>query len=147
MGKSKNIQPAEKFIVTCPRCMKEIISPRGELNKRIKDNAQKIQSYTERINEINKQLKVGSQEERIELGKLKGKLTQELMKLNKESEQYKLQRQILAEHEAVSAYQLLKEVIVEKYGNDAYISCMDCVMRKMEKKIVSYDEMKVIEII
>lgn len=147
MGKSKNIQPAEKFIVTCPRCMKEIISPRGELNKKIKDNAQKIQSCTEQINEINKQLKVGNQEERIELGKLKGKLTQDLMKLNKESEQYKLQRQILAEHETVSAYQLLKEVILERYGDEEYINCMNCVMRKMERKVASYNEMEVIEIL
>ena len=147
MGKSKNIQPAEKFIVTCPNCMKEIISPRGELNKRIKDNAQKIQNCTEKINEINKQLKIGTQEERIELGKVKGTLTQELMKLNKESEQYKLKRQILAEHETASAYQILKEVIIERYGDEEFIKCMDYVMKKMEKKIASYDGMKIIEII
>ena len=74
------------------------------------------------------------EQERIELGKKKCTVCQEFEMLNKVSSEYKRKRQVLAEHESVSAYQTLKQVIVEKYGDKAYIDCMDEVMKKLQQQ-------------
>ena len=127
----------EEILITCPCCGEEIISPRGELNKLIKLNADKIKKCVDEIKIINDKYKSSSlsQEEKIELGKRKCKLCQELELLNKVSSEYKRRRQVLAEHETVSAYQTLKQVLLERYGDKEYL---DCIQKK--KKRVQVDE-------
>ena len=124
----------EEILITCPCCGEEIISPRGELNKLIKLNADKIKKSVDEIKIINDKYKSSSlsQEERIELGKRKCKLCQELELLNKVSSEYKRRRQILAEHETVSAYQTLKQVLLERYGDKEYLDCIQEVMKRVQ---------------
>ena len=124
----------EEILITCPCCGEEIISPRGELNKLIKLNADKIKKSVDEIKIINDKYKSSSlsQEERIELGKRKCKLCQELELLNKVSSEYKRRRQVLAEHETVSAYQTLKQVLLERYGNKEYLDCIQEVMKRVQ---------------
>lgn len=124
----------EEILITCPCCGEEIISPRGELNKLIKLNADKIKKSVDEIKIINDKYKSSSlsQEERIELGKRKCKLCQELELLNKVSSEYKRRRQVLAEHETVSAYQTLKQVLLERYGDKEYLDCIQEVMKRVQ---------------
>lgn len=124
----------EEILITCPCCGEEIISPRGELNKLIKLNADKIKKCVDEIKIINDKYKSSSlsQEERIELGKRKCKLCQELELLNKVSSEYKRRRQVLAEHETVSAYQTLKQVLLERYGDKEYLDCIQEVMKRVQ---------------
>ena len=130
------ITKVNEIIITCPCCGEEIISPRGELSKLIKMNAEKIQKCRDEIIEINEKYKSHtlSEQERIELGKKKCTVCQEFEMLNKVSSEYKRKRQVLAEHESVSAYQTLKQVIVEKYGDKAYIDCMNEVMKRLQQQ-------------
>lgn len=125
---------AEEILITCPCCGEEIISPRGELNKLIKLNADKIKKCVDEIKIINDKYKSSSlsQEEKIELGKRKCKLCQELELLNKVSSEYKRRRQVLAEHETVSAYQTLKQVLLERYGDKEYLDCIQEVMKRVQ---------------
>lgn len=124
----------EEILITCPCCGEEIISPRGELNKLIKLNADKIKKCVDEIKIINDKYKSSSlsQEEKIELGKRKCKLCQELELLNKVSSEYKRRRQVLAEHETVSAYQTLKQVLLERYGDKEYLDCIQEVMKRVQ---------------
>lgn len=124
----------EEILITCPCCGEEIISPRGELNKLIKLNADKIKKCVDEIKMINDKYKSSSlsQEEKIELGKRKCKLCQELELLNKVSSEYKRRRQVLAEHETVSAYQTLKQVLLERYGDKEYLDCIQEVMKRVQ---------------
>lgn len=124
----------EEILITCPCCGEEIISPRGELNKLIKLNADKIKKCVDEIKIINDKYKSSSlsQEERIELGKRKCKLCQEFELLNKVSSEYKRRRQVLAEHETVSAYQTLKQVLLERYGDKEYLDCIQEVMKRVQ---------------
>lgn len=124
----------EEILITCPCCGEEIISPRGELNKLIKLNADKIKKCVDEIKIINDKYKSSSlsQEEKIELGKRKCKLCQELELLNKVSSEYKRRRQVLAEHETVSAYQTLKQVLLERYGDKEYLDCIQEVMKRIQ---------------
>ena len=124
----------EEILITCPCCGEEIISPRGELNKLIKLNADKIKKCVDEIKIINDKYKSSSlsQEEKIELGKRKCKLCQELELLNKVSSEYKRRRQVLAEHETVSAYQTLKQVLLERYGDKEYLACIQEVMKRVQ---------------
>lgn len=124
----------EEILITCPCCGEEIISPRGELNKLIKLNADKIKKSVDEIKIINDKYKSSSlsQEERIELGKRKCKLCQEFELLNKVSSEYKRRRQVLAEHETVSAYQTLKQVLLERYGDKEYLDCIQEVMKRVQ---------------
>lgn len=124
----------EEILITCPCCGEEIISPRGELNKLIKLNADKIKKSVDEIKIINDKYKSSSlsQEEKIELGKRKCKLCQELELLNKVSSEYKRRRQVLAEHETVSAYQTLKQVLLERYGDKEYLDCIQEVMKRVQ---------------
>lgn len=124
----------EEILITCPCCGEEIISPRGELNKLIKLNADKIKKCVDEIKIINDKYKSSSlsQEEKIELGKRKCKLCQEFELLNKVSSEYKRRRQVLAEHETVSAYQTLKQVLLERYGDKEYLDCIQEVMKRVQ---------------
>ena len=124
----------EEILITCPCCGEEIISPRGELDKLIRLNADKIKKCVDEIKIINDKYKSSSlsQEERIELGKRKCKLCQEFELLNKVSSEYKRRRQVLAEHETVSAYQTLKQVLLERYGNKEYLDCIQEVMKRVQ---------------
>lgn len=124
----------EEILITCPCCGEEIISPRGELNKLIKLNADKIKKCVDEIKIINDKYKSSSlsQEEKIELGKGKCKLCQEFELLNKVSSEYKRRRQVLAEHETVSAYQTLKQVLLERYGDKEYLDCIQEVMKRVQ---------------
>lgn len=124
----------EEILITCPCCGEEIISPRGELNKLIKLNADKIKKCVDEIKIINDKYKSSSlsQEEKIELGKRKCKLCQELELLNKVSSEYKRRRQVVAEHETVSAYQTLKQVLLERYGDKEYLDCIQEVMKRVQ---------------
>lgn len=124
----------EEILITCPCCGEEIISPRGELNKLIKLNADKIKKCVDEIKIINDKYKSSSlsQEEKIELGKRKCKLCQELELLNKVSSEYKRRRRVLAEHETVSAYQTLKQVLLERYGDKEYLDCIQEVMKRVQ---------------
>lgn len=124
----------EEILIICPCCGEEIISPRGELNKLIKLNADKIKKCVDEIKIINDKYKSSSlsQEEKIELGKRKCKLCQELELLNKVSSEYKRRRQVLAEHETVSAYQTLKQVLLERYGDKEYLDCIQEVMKRVQ---------------
>lgn len=124
----------EEILITCPCCGEEIISPRGELDKLIRLNADKIKKCVDEIKIINDKYKSSSlsQEERIELGKKKCKLCQEFELLNKVSSEYKRRRQVLAEHETVSAYQTLKQVLLERYGDKEYLDCIQEVMKRVQ---------------
>ena len=124
----------EEILITCPCCGEEIISPRGELDKLIRLNADKIKKCVDEIKIINDKYKSSSlsQEERIELGKRKCKLCQEFELLNKVSSEYKRRRQVLAEHETVSAYQTLKQVLLERYGDKEYLDCIQEVMKRVQ---------------
>lgn len=124
----------EEILITCPCCGEEIISPRGELDKLIRLNADKIKKCVDEIKIINDKYKSLSlsQEERIELGKRKCKLCQEFELLNKVSSEYKRRRQVLAEHETVSAYQTLKQVLLERYGDKEYLDCIQEVMKRVQ---------------
>ena len=124
----------EEILITCPCCGEEIISPRGELDKLIRLNADKIKKCADEIKIINDKYKSSSlsQEERIELGKRKCKLCQEFELLNKVSSEYKRRRQVLAEHETVSAYQTLKQVLLERYGDKEYLDCIQEVMKRVQ---------------
>ena len=73
-------------------------------------------------------------------------IVNKLVPLNEKSNIYKKKRQILAEHETVSAYNILKEVIVERYGDRAYIECMQEVAKRAETHILDNDT-KIIDII
>lgn len=123
-----------EILITCPCCGEEIISPRGELDKLIRLNADKIKKCVDEIKIINDKYKSSSlsQEERIELGKRKCKLCQEFELLNKVSSEYKRRRQVLAEHETVSAYQTLKQVLLERYGDKEYLDCIQEVMKRVQ---------------
>lgn len=124
----------EEILITCPCCGEEIISPRGELDKLIRLNADKIKKCVDEIKIINDKYKSSSlsQEEKIELGKRKCKLCQEFELLNKVSSEYKRRRQVLAEHETVSAYQTLKQVLLERYGDKEYLDCIQEVMKRVQ---------------
>ena len=123
-----------EILITCPCCGEEIISPRGELDKLIRLNADKIKKCVDEMKIINDKYKSSSlsQEERIELGKRKCKLCQEFELLNKVSSEYKRRRQVLAEHETVSAYQTLKQVLLERYGDKEYLDCIQEVMKRVQ---------------
>lgn len=140
------LQDISLFKITCPCCLQEIISPRGELQKLISDNANQIQIYKDELTKIKEMMKTASPKQQEMLMNKREVIVNKLVPLNEKSNIYKKKRQILAEHETVSAYNILKEVIVERYGDRAYIECMQEVAKRAETHILDNDT-KIIEII
>lgn len=140
------LQDISLFKITCPCCLQEIISPRGELQKLISDNANQIQIYKDELTKIKEMMKTASPKQQEMLMNKREVIVNKLVPLNEKSNIYKKQRQILAEHETVSAYNILKEVIVERYGDRAYIECMQEVAKRAETHILDNDT-KIIDII
>ena len=140
------LQDIGLFKITCPCCLQEIISPRGELQKLISDNANQIQIYKDELTKIKEMMKTASPKQQEMLMNKREVIVNKLVPLNEKSNIYKKKRQILAEHETVSAYNILKEVIVERYGDRAYIECMQEVAKRAETHILDNDT-KIIDII
>lgn len=140
------LQDISLFKITCPCCLQEIISPRGELQKLISDNANQIQIYKDELTKIKEMMKTASPKQQEMLMNKREVIVNKLVPLNEKSNIYKKKRQILAEHETVSAYNILKEVIVERYGDRAYIECMQEVAKRAETHILDNDT-KIIDII
>ena len=140
------LQDIGLFKITCPCCLQEIISPRGELQKLISDNANQIQIYKDELTKIKEMMKTASPKQQEMLMNKREVIVNKLVPLNEKSNMYKKKRQILAEHETVSAYNILKEVIVERYGDRAYIECMQEVAKRAETHILDNDT-KIIDII
>lgn len=140
------LQDISLFKITCPCCLQEIISPRGELQKLISDNANQIQIYKDELTKIKEMMKTASPKQQEMLMNKREVIVNKLVPLNEKSNIYKKKRQILAEHETVSAYNILKEVIVERYGDRAYIECMQEVAKRAETHILDNDT-KIINII
>lgn len=140
------LQDISLFKITCPCCLQEIISPRGELQKLISDNANQIQIYKDELTKIKEMMKTASPKQQEMLMNKREVIVNKLVPLNEKSYIYKKKRQILAEHETVSAYNILKEVIVERYGDRAYIECMQEVAKRAETHILDNDT-KIIDII
>lgn len=146
MEENDKVVMAKKFIVTCPCCKNEIVSPRGEVAKMISDNARKINACKEKITKINEKIKNTTLAGAVDLRKNRKKLVEELQELNAQSNIYKRKRQVLSEHESISAYYMLKKVIVEKYGERVFIDCMNEVMKRVDCEQEDTD-MKVIKIV
>ena len=140
------LQDIGLFKITCPCCLQEIISPRGELQKLISDNANQIQIYKDELTKIKEMMKTASPKQQEMLMNKREVIVNKLVPLNEKSNIYKKKRQILAEHETVSAYNILKEVIVKRYGDRAYIECMQEVAKRAETHILDNDT-KIIDII
>lgn len=140
------LQDISLFKITCPCCLQEIISPRGELQKLISDNANQIQIYKDELTKIKEMMKTASPKQQEILMNKRETIVNKLVPLNEKSNIYKKKRQILAEHETVSAYNILKEVIIEKYGDRAYIECMQEVAKRAGAHILD-NNTKIIDII
>lgn len=143
----KEIRNAEYIKIYCPCCGEEIVSPRGELNKQIAANAEKIRECLQELTAIKNALKDTkiSKQDKENLLEKKEKISAKFRELNEISSQFKKKRSALAEHEQSSAYFALKKVIVDKYGNQGYIDCMNEVMKIVQPKEVGGD-IKIIEI-
>lgn len=126
------ISQVNKYKITCPCCLQEIISPRGELQKLLSKNAGQIQIYKDELTKINKEIKNAPEKTQEVLKTKKETIARQIQRLNEQSNIYKKKRQILSQHETVSAYFMLKKVLIEKYGEEAYIECMKEVMNRVE---------------
>lgn len=140
---NKTIQSPQNVKIFCPCCGNEIISPRGELDTLITENAEKVREVSKKLLEVKEKIQTTHN---IELLLEKQKLIEEQKKLNETAHKYKQKRANLSGYETMSAYTVMKKLILEKYGDKEYVDFMNEVMRRTQPQ-TDDDSLKIISIL
>lgn len=136
----KGIKKVDNVKLFCPHCQNEIISPRLELDDKIRTLQAKLRVLTDSLTQykqLDNQTKQKMLEKRNEWLQNRENLLEELRKL-------KEKRNTLSKQEEYEVYFALKKAIVSLYGNQAYVDCMNLAMNMIEAK--QTDELKKIEV-
>lgn len=143
---NKTIKSPKDVKIFCPCCGNEIVSPRGELDTLIAENAEKVRECLVELADIKEQLRNTPPQQQNELLQRKAEIVAKQGKYNGIAHKLKQKRANLSGYETMSAYTVMKKLILEKYGDKEYVSFMNEVMKRTQAE-TNDNEIKIINIL
>lgn len=142
---NKTIKSPKDVKIFCPCCGKEIVSPRGELDTLIANNAEKVRECLVELADVKEKLRNTPPQQQAELLEQKAKIVAKQKEFNGIAHRLKQKRANLSGYETISAYTIMKKLVLERYGDKEYVNFMNEVMKRTQAE--ADDELKVISIL